>query len=129
MRRSAKSSPAAPGFATEAAPAGVQGILFGGPVDIVWRELAGIVITCTYSFVMTWLIAKGLDKLIGMRVDEETEMVGLDTAVHAETAYEIPAASVGHAGGLATMSPARAADKVEEAMPPSTPASAPPAGV
>ena len=50
-----------------------------------------------------------------MRVDEETEMVGLDTAVHAETAYEIPAASVGHAGGLATMSPARAADKVEEA--------------
>ncbi|MGW8811717.1 ammonium transporter [Gordonia terrae] len=116
-------------FATEAAPAGVQGILFGGPVDIVWRELAGIVITCSYSFGMTWLIAKGLDKLIGMRVDEETEMVGLDTALHAETAYEIPSASVGHAGGLATMSPARAAEKVEEAMPASAPTSAPPAGV
>jgi Amt family ammonium transporter len=71
---------------------------------------------------MTWLIAKGLDKLIGMRVDEETEMVGLDTVLHAETAYEIPSASVGHpGGGLASLSPAAAAESVERSMPASTP--------
>ncbi|MEE3852035.1 ammonium transporter [Gordonia sp. LSe1-13] len=87
-------------FAAESAPAGVQGILFGGPIDIVWRELAGIVITCTWSFVMTWLIAKGIDKVMGMRVDEETEIAGLDTTIHAESAYEIPAAGVGHVPGL-----------------------------
>ncbi|MFW0794427.1 ammonium transporter [Gordonia sp. CPCC 205515] len=87
-------------FASGSAPAGVTGILLGGGFDVVWRELAGIVITCTFSFVMTWLIAKALDKTIGLRVDEETEVVGLDSTIHAETAYEIPAAGVGHASGL-----------------------------
>lgn len=95
-------------FAAESAPAGVQGILFGGPVDIVWRELAGIVITCTYSFVMTWLIAKALDKVMGLRVDVETETLGLDPTIHAESGYEIPAAGVGH-GGLTSMSASRLA--------------------
>ena len=89
-------------FASDAAPAGIQGILLGGDFDIVWRELAGIVITCSFSFVMTWLIAKALDKTIGLRVDEETEVTGLDSTIHAETAYEIPAAGVGHAPGLST---------------------------
>ncbi|WAC53564.1 ammonium transporter [Gordonia sp. SL306] len=87
-------------FASGSAPAGVQGILFGGDFGVLWRELAGIVITCTYSFVMTWLIAKALDKVMGLRVDEETEMTGLDSTIHAETAYEIPAAGVGHGSGL-----------------------------
>ncbi|MCK8613835.1 ammonium transporter [Gordonia sp. C13] len=109
-------------FATDAAPAGVQGVLFGGDPEIIWRELAGIAITCTYSFVMTWLIAKGLDKVMGIRVDDETEMVGLDTVLHAETAYEIPSASVGHpGGGLGSLLPSAAADSVEKSMPSSTP--------
>ncbi|WP_232716798.1 ammonium transporter [Gordonia metallireducens] len=109
-------------FATDVAPAGVQGVLFGGDPDIIWRELAGIAITCTYSFVMTWLIAKGLDKVMGIRVDDETEMVGLDTVLHAETAYEIPSASVGHpGGGLGSLLPSVAAESVEKSMPSSTP--------
>ncbi|MGV9709526.1 ammonium transporter [Gordonia sp. NPDC003424] len=87
-------------FAAGSAPAGVTGILFGGGFDILWRELAGIVITCTFSFVMTYLIAKALDRTIGLRVDEETEVAGLDSTIHAESAYEIPAAGVGHASGL-----------------------------
>lgn len=102
-------------FAAESAPAGVQGILFGGPIDILWRELAGILITCSYSFVMTWLIAKALDKTIGLRVDAETETDGLDPTIHAETAYEIPAAGVGH-GGLSGLSPSHAAQKVESEL-------------
>ncbi|MEO9329551.1 ammonium transporter [Gordonia aurantiaca] len=111
-------------FASDVAPAGVQGVLFGGDPEIIWRELAGIAITCTYSFVMTWIIAKVIDKIMGLRVDEETEMVGLDTTIHAETAYEIPAASSGHAGGgLASMSPAAAAESVEKSMPSPSPSS------
>lgn len=86
-------------FASAAAPAAVKGILFGGDVAIVWREAAGIAITCVFSFAMTWLIAKGLDRLIGLRVDPETEQSGLDAIVHAESAYEIHAAGVGHPGG------------------------------
>lgn len=83
-------------FASGAAPGGVTGVLFGGDPDIVWRELVGIAATCGYSFVMTYLVAKGLDKLIGIRVDEETEAEGLDVAVHAESAYDLmPAAGRG----------------------------------
>ncbi|MFT3660283.1 MAG: ammonium transporter [Gordonia sp. (in: high G+C Gram-positive bacteria)] len=79
-------------FASAAAPAGVEGLLLGGSLNLAWKELAGIVITCTFSFVMTYAIAKVLDKLIGLRVDPDTETAGLDTVVHAENAYEIPAA-------------------------------------
>ncbi|MGV9671512.1 ammonium transporter [Gordonia sp. NPDC003504] len=102
-------------FAAGSAPAGITGILFGGDADIVWRELAGIVITCSFSFVMTWLIAKALDKTIGLRVDPETETQGLDSTIHAESAYEIPAASVGH-GGLSGMSTVQASRSVEKKL-------------
>ncbi|MFC5929711.1 ammonium transporter [Cryobacterium melibiosiphilum] len=74
-------------FADSAAPAGITGILFGGNLDIVWRELVAITVTCTYSFVMTYAIAWGLNKTIGLRVSEEDEYAGLDVTLHAETAY------------------------------------------
>ncbi|WP_121257347.1 ammonium transporter [Nocardioides ferulae] len=76
-------------FASAAAPAGVEGILLGGSWDIVWRELTGIAVTCTYSFLMTCAIAWVLDKTMGLRVDEESEVAGLDLALHAESAYDI----------------------------------------
>ncbi|GAB06316.1 ammonium transporter [Gordonia amarae] len=95
-------------FASESAPAGVRGILLGGDWDILWRELAGIAITCAFSFIMTYLIAKAIDKTMGLRVDDETEMEGLDPIIHAESAYEIPAAGVGH-GGLTAASASRIA--------------------
>ncbi|MFW0782930.1 ammonium transporter [Gordonia sp. CPCC 206044] len=97
-------------FAAGSAPAGITGILFGGDADIVWRELTGIVVTCTFSFVMTWLIAKALDKTMGLRVDEETEVAGLDSTIHAESAYEIPAAGVGHSPGLTAKAPTQVPD-------------------
>lgn len=76
-------------FAAESAPAGIQGVLFGGSWDIAWRELVGIVATCSYSFVITFAIAWVLDKTMGLRVDEATELGGLDLALHAESAYDI----------------------------------------
>lgn len=102
-------------FASSSAPAGVKGILFGGDISILWRELAGIVITCVFSFVVTWLIATALDKTIGLRVDAETERTGLDSVIHAESAYEIHAPGVGHAGPgtLHPKAASRALDAVE----------------
>ena len=40
-----------------------------------------------FAFVASYLIAKAIDLTIGLRVDEETEDIGLDQALHAETAY------------------------------------------
>ncbi|MFM9378648.1 ammonium transporter [Gordonia sp. VNK21] len=86
-------------WASDSAPAGVQGVLLGGDAEVVWKELAGILITCAYSFVLTYLIAKAIDKTIGLRVDTETEVAGLDPTVHAESAYEIPASGLGGGPG------------------------------
>ncbi|WP_051111222.1 ammonium transporter [Rhodococcus rhodnii] len=69
-------------------PAGIEGILFGGSWDIVWREFVGIGVTCAYAFGVTWIIAKVLDKTIGLRADEEDEYSGMDVAMHQETAYD-----------------------------------------
>jgi len=44
-------------------------------------------VTFAYSFVVSLLIAKGLDLTIGMRISPEAEDTGLDLALHAETAY------------------------------------------
>jgi len=48
-----------------------------------------------FSFVVTFAIVKVIDRVIGLRVDEEAELVGLDQAIHAESAYnEGPKGSV-----------------------------------
>ena len=48
-----------------------------------------------FSFVVTFAIVKVIDRVIGLRVDEETEIVGLDQALQAESAYnEGPKGSV-----------------------------------
>lgn len=70
-------------------PAGIEGVLFGGSWDIAWREVVAIGATCGYAFVVTWVIAKVLDKTIGLRVSEEDELAGLDLSQHAENAYDI----------------------------------------
>jgi Amt family ammonium transporter len=46
---------------------------------------------------VTFGIAKGLDAVIGLRVSEEAEAVGLDQAEHAETAYNLQDSSYGRA--------------------------------
>lgn len=70
-------------------PAGIEGVLFGGSWDIAWRELVAIVAVCGYAFVATYVIAKVLDKVMGLRVDEEAEYEGMDVSQHAESAYDM----------------------------------------
>jgi Amt family ammonium transporter len=40
-----------------------------------------------YAFVMTLILAKIVDRFMGLRVTEEEEYVGLDIAQHGEKAY------------------------------------------
>ena len=44
-----------------------------------------------YSFVVTFVIAKVLDKTLGLRVADAVETQGIDTAEHAETGYDLSA--------------------------------------
>ena len=76
-------------FADPESPAGVAGLFYGGGVDQLWRQVSGALIVLVYSFVVTFLIAKVLDKVMGLRVPAEVETQGIDTSEHAETAYDL----------------------------------------
>ncbi|ALX03326.1 ammonium transporter [Aeromicrobium erythreum] len=73
----------------EGAPAGIRGILLGGSWDIVWREVVGIVVVSGYAFVATYVIARVLDRVMGLRAPEEHELEGMDLTQHAESAYDL----------------------------------------
>ena len=42
-----------------------------------------------YAMVMTWVILKVLDAVIGLRVGEAEERLGLDASQHGELAYQL----------------------------------------
>ena len=67
-----------------------EGAFFGGGWGggtLIWDQLVSMGAVLLFSFVATWIIAKVLDKIMGIRVEDETEVVGLDIALHAERAY------------------------------------------
>ncbi|MCX9009602.1 MAG: ammonium transporter [Candidatus Methanoperedens sp.] len=74
-------------FATVAVnSAGANGLLYGNPGQFVTQIIA-VGVTWVYAFVMTVILAKVIDKTIGLRVCDEEESVGLDISQHAEKAY------------------------------------------
>ena len=78
---------------TSKAPAGVDGLLFGGGVDQLWRQAVAAGAVAVFSFVMAYVIGTVIQKTVGFRVDEETEVTGVDVATHAESAYELGSVS------------------------------------
>jgi Amt family ammonium transporter len=67
-------------------PAGADGLFFGNPKQFL-IQLAAVAITAVYTFVATYIIYKIVDALVGVRVVEEEEAIGLDLALHNERAY------------------------------------------
>ncbi len=70
-------------FAT-ATIGGVNGLIAGNPEQLVTQAGAAFVILA-YSFIGTWILALTIDKILGLRVKEEEEYVGLDISQHGET--------------------------------------------
>ncbi len=52
-----------------------------------FNQLIGVAFTATLAAVATFLIVKVVDAVIGLRVDQEDESVGLDLSQHGERAY------------------------------------------
>ncbi|MDQ1648183.1 MAG: ammonium transporter, Amt family [Frankiaceae bacterium] len=71
---------------------GTKGLLLGGGAGQLGKQALGIVVAMVFSFTATWLLATLVQRTIGLRVDPESEVNGLDSALHAESAYD-------HAGG------------------------------
>lgn len=65
---------------------GGQGALFGNPKQL-FVQLGSLGVVLLYTVVMTFIILKVIDVVIGLRVTPEDETVGLDRSQHGETAY------------------------------------------
>ncbi len=66
--------------------AGNNGLFFGNP-SLVGIQAISVVSAWVYSFVVTLILLKILDLTMGLRVDEEHEVTGLDLSQHGESGY------------------------------------------
>ena len=65
---------------------------FGTVEDIggqVWIQIVGVLVTVVYTGIVTFVILKVLDVVMGLRVSEESETVGLDLSEHNERGYNL----------------------------------------
>ena len=52
-------------------------------------QATGVVATFAYTAVASWVLFKIVDGLVGLRVDEEEETIGLDLVLHDERGYDL----------------------------------------
>ena len=65
---------------------------FGAVTDIgmqVWIQAKGVIFTVVYTAIVTYVILKVLDVVMGLRASEEEESVGLDLAQHNDRGYNL----------------------------------------
>jgi Amt family ammonium transporter len=70
-------------FAVEAY-GGTAGLIEGNPGQVL-NQLIGVGTVFVYDVVVTLIILKVVDMVIGLRVSEDVEREGLDLALHGET--------------------------------------------
>jgi Amt family ammonium transporter len=90
-------------FASSAATAGVDGLFYGGGLDQLWRQAVGAAAVLVFSFAATFIIGTVIQRTMGFRIAEEHEIAGIDSAEHAETAYDV--ASLGGGGAAPAAAP------------------------
>jgi len=74
-------------FASKAVnEAGGDGLFFGNPGQL-WTQIIAVAATVAMAVVLTYVILKVVDALVGLRVSDEDEIAGLDLSQHSETAY------------------------------------------
>jgi Amt family ammonium transporter len=74
-------------FASKAVnPGGADGLLAGNPA-FLGTQIFGVLVVGAYAFVLSWVLLKLVDTVMGLRLTEESEVQGLDLSEHSETAY------------------------------------------
>jgi len=61
-------------------------LLYGNPGQFV-IQVGAVAVSILFAFVGTVLILKIVDAVVGLRVSEEEERMGLDLSQHEERAY------------------------------------------
>jgi len=55
----------------------------------LWIQFKGVLFTVVYTGIVTYLILKAIDLVMGLRVNEEQETIGLDLSLHNERGYNL----------------------------------------
>ncbi|MCG6881651.1 MAG: ammonium transporter [Deltaproteobacteria bacterium] len=71
---------------TEINAGGANGLFFGNPGQL-WIQFVSVVATMAFAFIMTLIILKVVDMVMGLRISEEEERMGMDTTIHNEAGY------------------------------------------
>ncbi|GAA2859928.1 ammonium transporter [Streptosporangium fragile] len=90
-----------------------KGLFYGGGWTQLGLQVLGPVAVGAYSFVVTYIIGKVIDKVMGFRINAEAEITGVDITTHAETGYDLGTI---HSSGVAAVNgpvPAPASKKVD----------------
>ena len=68
--------------------AGANGMFFGNPRQLA-VQAGAVALVALYSFVVSLVLFKIIEKVVGVRVDVEQETEGIDISQHGETGYTI----------------------------------------
>ena len=71
---------------TEINSGGANGLFFGNPGQL-WIQFISVVATMAFAFIMTLIILKVVDMVMGLRISEDEERMGMDTTIHNEAGY------------------------------------------
>ncbi len=75
-------------FATAMIQPGINGLIYGNPRQMLF-QFADIGAVLVYSFVVTTILFKLVDWLVGIKVTPREENIGLDLTQHDEKAYTV----------------------------------------
>ena len=71
--------------------AGADGLFYGNPRQLFVVQATAVVASMAFSFIGSMILLKVTDALVGLRVVNESEQVGLDLSEHEEAAYAFEA--------------------------------------
>ncbi len=67
-------------------PSGANGLLHGNPGQLLVQGV-GVIATILFAFFASYILLKLIHVIMGLRVDDDEEIMGLDISEHGESAY------------------------------------------
>ncbi|MCY4727671.1 ammonium transporter [Nocardioides sp. STR2] len=96
-------------FSTAEGAGGVNGLLYGGGFGSLADQSLGVLVAVLFSGILTTVIAVAIKYTMGLRLDAEDEVNGIDLAAHGETAYDLHSGTSGGSSSVLAASTAPAA--------------------
>ncbi len=87
-------------FSTSAGAGGIDGLFYGGGLGSLADQSLGVLVAITFSGVLTTIIALAIKHTLGLRINEDDEVGGIDLAAHGEAAYDLHTGSLSSSSGV-----------------------------